>query len=127
MAFFDASFGAGRRATEPTLDLLHADCVFRGRLAHLHVEDRGRTDVIDPRVTFEHAHPENRRFIQRFSLDLGDVADAAHVHERDGARPQRHATDRSIFAFYSPRHTAQLQAHRMKAAGPGSRPTCATE
>jgi hypothetical protein len=45
--------------------------------------------VIDPWIAFEDTQTENRSFVERFGLDLGDVADSAHVHERYGTDPQR--------------------------------------
>ena len=50
----------------------------------------------------ERTNTENCRLEQRFGLHLHRVPDAAHVSERDGADPQRHGLNRSIFAFYSP-------------------------
>jgi hypothetical protein len=40
--------------------------VLRARLAHLNVEDRGRPDVIDPRIAFEHAQFQTRGFVKGF-------------------------------------------------------------
>ena len=71
-------------------------------LAHLDVEHRGRPDMRDPRVPLQRTNAQNCRFEERFGLHLHRVPDATHVDERDGAGPQSHGLNRSIFAFCSP-------------------------
>jgi hypothetical protein len=83
---FDPLVRVRRGTLKPTLHLHHRDRVFRGWLAHLDVE-RGRPDMLDPRVAPERANTENCRLEERFGLHLHSVPDATHVSERDGAGP----------------------------------------
>ena len=78
---------------EPTLNLLHADCVPGGGFAHLDVENGRGPHVIDPRIPSEDPHSQDRCLVERFGLHLRLVPDAADVHERDGAGPQLHGRE----------------------------------
>jgi hypothetical protein len=101
-AFLTPSFGLVEAASSQRCTcIIVIACLAAGSLTSMSSTVAG-SDMLDPRVAPEYTNAENCRLEERFGLHLDGVPDAAHVSERDGADPQRHGLNRSIFAFYSP-------------------------
>jgi hypothetical protein len=67
------------------------DGVLGARLSNFHIQHHAGANPLNPRVATKCSDGQDRCLIERFSQDLGGVADAAMVNERDGTGAEGHA------------------------------------